>query len=118
MYLGVSVAVIRGEDETRQVAGQVQSSEIPDQVPVDNGMMVHHVSLCDHRVTLVLQQTLQLLPQNQWAQVGNRHRLGVVELPLHTQWVLGGTKIGEVRFLIVGLSRLKAEAAKLLNSVE
>lgn len=73
VYLGVSVAVIRGEDETRQVAGQVQSSEIPDQVPVDNGMMVHHVRLCYHRVALVLQQTLQLLPQNQRAQVRHRH---------------------------------------------
>lgn len=98
--LGVPVAVLRGEDETRKVAGQVQPSEVPDQVPVDNGMMVHHVGLSDHRVALVLQQTLQLLPQHQWAQVRNRHRLWVVEPPLHAQWVLGGTKAKEVRFLI------------------
>lgn len=87
-HLGVSVAVLRGEDEAGQVAGQIQTSEVPDQVPVDDGMMVDHVGLRDHRVALVLQQALQLLPQHQWAQVGNRHRLGVVEPPVHTQWIL------------------------------
>lgn len=97
--LGVSVAVLRGEDETWQVAGQVQPSEVPDQVPVDDGVMVHHVSLRDHRVALVLQQTLQLLPQHQRAQVGNRHWLGVVESPLHAQWVLSGTKTQVLRFI-------------------
>lgn len=90
--LGLSVAVLGGEDEAGQVAGQVQPSEVPDQVPVDDGVMVHHVGLCDHRVALVLQQTLQLLPQHQRTQVGNRHRLRVVEPPLHTQGVLWGRK--------------------------
>lgn len=102
--LGVSVAVLRREDETGEVAGQVQPSEVPDQVPVDDGMMVHHVGLCDHRVALVLEQTLQLLPQHQRAQIGNRHRLWVVEPPLHIQRVLGGTKMTEVRLLIAMLS--------------
>lgn len=60
--------------------------------------MVHHVSLCDHWVALVLQQTLELLPQHQWAQVGNRHRLWVVKPPLHTQWVLSVTKRELLRF--------------------
>ena len=88
--LRVSVAVLGREDESGQVAGQVQSSEVPHQVPVDDGMLVHHVGLGDHRVTLVLQQALQLLPQHQWAQVGNGHGLRVVEAPLHVQWILRG----------------------------
>lgn len=52
--LRVSVAVLRAEDEARQVAWQVQPSEVPHQVPVDDGVVVHHVSLGDHRVALVL----------------------------------------------------------------
>lgn len=99
--LSVSVAVLRREDETRQVAGQVQPSEVPDQVPVDDGMVVHHVGLTDHHVPLVLQQALQLLPQHQRAQIRNRHRLGAVEPPVRTRRVLVGTKTMALRFTVL-----------------
>ena len=89
VYLRAPVAVLRGEDEARQVAGQVQPSEVPHQVPVDDGMEVHHVGCRDDGVALVLQKTLQLLPQHQGAQVGHRHGLRVVKTPLHAQRVLG-----------------------------
>lgn len=106
--LSVSVAVLRREDETRQVAGQIQPSEVPDQVPVDDGMVVHHVGFTDHHVALVLQQALQLLPQHQRAQVRNCHRLGVVEPPVHAHRVLVGAE-RTIRLQLTSLYSIKVK---------
>lgn len=89
------------------MSGQVQATEIPHQVPEDDGVLAKELVGVDHldgqedvRITeqqtshdvescvpavrqtvylipFVLQQGLQLLTQHQRAEVWNRHRLGV-----------------------------------------
>lgn len=63
----------RGSDQLQQVTGQAEAVEKPDQVPEDDGVVVQELRLGQDRLALVLQQALQLLPQNQRAQVGHRH---------------------------------------------
>lgn len=63
----------RGPDQLQQVAGQPQALEVPEQVPEDDTMVLQELRLGQNRLALVLQQTLQLLPQDQWAEVGHRH---------------------------------------------
>lgn len=42
------VAVFRGEDQTRQVRGQVQAPEVPHQVPKDDGVLTEKLVGVDH----------------------------------------------------------------------
>lgn len=44
------VAVFRRKDETRQVSGQVQATEIPHQVPEDDGVLAEELVGVDHLV--------------------------------------------------------------------
>lgn len=66
--------VLGGQYKGRQVTWQLQSSEVPHQVPEDDGVLVDNTRGRDGLVTLIHQQALQLLPQNQRAQIGHRHR--------------------------------------------
>lgn len=74
VYLVSMATVLGGQDESRQVARQLQSFEVPHQVPEDDGVLVDNARGGEGLVALVHQQALQLLPQNQRAQVGHRHR--------------------------------------------
>lgn len=74
VYLVSVATVLGGEDEGRQVTGQLQPPEVPHQVPEDDGVMVHNTRGGDGLVALVHQQALQLFPQDQRTQVGHRHR--------------------------------------------
>lgn len=73
-HLVSTTAVLWGQDESRQVTGQIKPFEVPHQVPEDDGVLVHNARGRHGLVPLVHQQALQLLPQDQWAQVGYRHR--------------------------------------------
>lgn len=42
------VAVFRGEDQTRQVRGQVQAPEVPHQVPKDDGVLTEELVGVNH----------------------------------------------------------------------
>lgn len=66
--------VLRGQHEAWQVAWQIQPLEVPHQVPEDDGVLVHDAGRRHGLVALVDQQALQLLPQDQRAQVGHRRR--------------------------------------------
>lgn len=72
-YLVAMTTVLWGQYKSGQVAWQVQSFEVPHQVPEDNRVLVNNARGRDGLVALVHQQALQLLPQDQWAQVGHRH---------------------------------------------
>lgn len=42
-YLDSSVAVLRGQDEAGQVRGQVQATEVTQQVPEDDGVLAEEL---------------------------------------------------------------------------
>ena len=42
------VAVLRGQDEAGQVGGQVEATEIPHQVPEDDGVLAEELVGVDH----------------------------------------------------------------------
>lgn len=73
VYLSELADQRRGSDQLQQVTGQPEALEVPHQVPVDDGVVLQELRLSQNRLALVLQQTLQLLPQNQRAQVRHRH---------------------------------------------
>lgn len=65
------VAVLRVQNETGKVSGQVQASEIPDQVPEDDGMLAEElvgVNHLDGERTVV--RTEQQTPQHLDSDVG------------------------------------------------
>lgn len=74
IYLVSMVTVLGGQDKSWQITGQLQSSEVPHKVPEDNRMLVNNTRGGNGLITLIYQQALQLLPQNQGAQIGHRHR--------------------------------------------
>lgn len=74
MYLVAVATVLGGQDESGQVAGQLEPPEEPNQVPEDDGVLVHYAGGGERLVALVHQQALQLLPQHQGAQIGHSHR--------------------------------------------
>ncbi|TNN30023.1 hypothetical protein EYF80_059827 [Liparis tanakae] len=59
----------RGPDQLEQVAGKTEALEVPQQVPEDDGVVFQELRLGQDRLAL----TLQLLPQDQRAQVGHCH---------------------------------------------
>lgn len=73
-YLVSMAIVLGGQDKSREVTRQLQPSEVPHKVPEDDGVLVDNTWGGDGLVTLVHQQALQLLPQNQRTQVRHRHR--------------------------------------------
>ena len=68
--------VLGGQDKSRQDTWQLEPSEVPHKVPEDNGVLVNNTLGGDGLVALIHQQALQLLPQNQRAEVGHCHRGG------------------------------------------
>lgn len=74
VYLVSMATALGGQDKSWQVARQLQPSEVPHKVPEDDGVLIDNTRRGDGLVTLIHQQALQLLPQNQRAQVGHRHR--------------------------------------------
>lgn len=67
--------VLGAQEQAGEVAGQPQALEVPDEVPVDDGVTVHQLRLRQELAAFILHQTFQLLPQHQWAQVGKSHPL-------------------------------------------
>ena len=63
-YLISTAAVLGGQNESWQVTREIQPSEVPHQVPEDDGVVVDNTWGGDGLVALVHQQALQLLPQN------------------------------------------------------
>lgn len=74
-YLRGRSDVLGAQEQAGEVAGQPQALEVPDEVPVDDGVTVHQLRLRQKLPPFVLHQTLQLLPQHQGAQVGESHSL-------------------------------------------
>lgn len=74
IYLVFMATVLGAQDKSWQVTRQVEPSEVPNKVPEDNGMLVNNAWGGDCLVALIHQQALQLLPQNQRAQVGHCYR--------------------------------------------
>lgn len=75
-YLVSMATVLGGQDKSRQVARQLQPFKVPHEVPEDDGVLVDNARGGDCLVALIYQHALQLLPQNQRAQVGHRHWSG------------------------------------------
>lgn len=92
-HLVAAAAVLRGQYEGWQVAWQIQPFEVPHQVPEDDGVLVHNAWRRHGLVALVHQQALQLLPQDQRAQVGHRRgSRGRCAAALVALWSSGGRR--------------------------
>lgn len=68
--LNIFAVVFGAQIESRQAAGQVQSTEKPHQIPEHNGVVIHNGCRRDGLVSLVFQQALQFFPKYQRTQVG------------------------------------------------
>lgn len=74
-HRSVSAVVFGSQIETREAAWQIQATEKPNQVPEDDGVMIYNGCRGDGLIPLVLQQTLQLFPEDQRTEVRHGHCL-------------------------------------------